>query len=188
MQQLFLPNMVMPSRPMEIRDAREALATYPNMTTEDLCRYAKHLGASAELFVDSLFMRLGERVFPMPEHERCDRALILPNGAHIRIQVKTRHSVTTSGDYVFNLRQRSERGSTGRGPYEATDFDMLAKVILSENVVRFTADWQLRQVIHISEIAELRRNPRASLDAALARLGHTDAIPGGWDHDLDLAA
>ena len=188
MMQPFLPGLTMPSRPPEIRDARTALAHYPNMRTEDLCRYAKHLGASAELFVDSLFMRLGERAFPMPEHERCDRALILPNGTPIRIQVKTRHAVTINGDYVFNLRQRSERGATGRGPYEATDFDMLAKVILSENVVRFTADWQHRQVIHASEIAQLRRDPRASLDAALARLGHTDAIPGGWDADLDLAA
>ena len=29
---------------------------------------------------------------------------------------------------------------------------------------------------------------RGDVDAALARLGHTDAIPCGWDGDLDLAA
>lgn len=188
MMQPFLPGLTLPPRPTEIRDARVALAHYPNMTTEDLCRYAKFLGAAAELFVDSLFMRLGERVFPMPEHERCDRTLILPNDTHVRVQVKTRHTVTSRGDYVFNLRQRSERGSTGRGPYDIADFDMLAMVVLRENVVRFSADWHLRQVVHASEIPELRRHPRRSLDAALARLGHTDAIPGNWNDDLDLAA
>lgn len=188
MHQPYLPGMPMPPRPTESRDARTALASYPNVTTEDLCRYAKFLGASAELLVDSLFMRLGERAFPMPEHERCDRALILPNGTPIRIQVKTRHTQNDRGDYIFTLRQRSERGCTGRGPYEPQDFDILAMAVLTENVIRFTADWHLRQVIHASEITELRRNPRRSLDAALARLGHTDAIPGGWDGDLDLAA
>jgi hypothetical protein len=188
MQQLFLPNMLMPSRPTEIRDAREALATYPKMSTPDLCRYAKFLGSAAELLVDSLFMRLGERVYPMPEHERHDRVLILPDDTPVRVQVKTRHSVNATGDYVFNLKQRSERGATGRGPYAATDFDILAMVILAEGVVRFTADWHSRHVVRVSEIAELRRTPRASLDAALARLGHIDAIPGGWGHNLDLAA
>jgi hypothetical protein len=188
MHQLYLPGIIMPARPTEIRDARAALASYPDMTTEDLCRYAKWLGASAELLVDALLMRLGERVYPMPEHERHDRVLSLPDGTPVRIQVKARHSMTTSGDYVFNLRQRSERGATGRGPYEVTDFDMLAMVVLAEGVVRFTADWQSRHVIHVSEIPALRRAPRASLDEALARLGHARAIPGGWDADLDLAA
>lgn len=186
--QPFLPGLTMPPRPTETRDARVALARYPDMTTEDLCRYAKFLGASAELLVDSLFMRLGERVFPMPEHERFDRALMLPDGTAVRVQVKTRHSVSVGGDYVFNLRQRSERGATGRGPYDSCDFDILAMVVLSEGAVRFTADWQLRQVIYRSEIAELRRHPRASLDEALARLGHADAIPGGRPGTLDVAA
>ncbi len=186
--QLLLPGFTPPDRPAEIRDAREALAAYPETPVADLCRHAKILGRAAEQLVDSLLTRLGERVYPADEHERHDRLLILPDGASLRIQVKTRHSQSPNGDYIFTLRQRSERGCTGRGPYRPEDFDILATVILSENVVRFSADWQLRQVIHVSEIAELRRNPRASLDAALARLGHTDAIPGGWDHDLDLAA
>jgi hypothetical protein len=186
--QLLLPGFTPPDRPAEIRDAREALAAYPETPVADLCRHAKILGRAAEQLVDSLLTRLGERVYPADEHERHDRLLILPDGASLRIQVKTRHTQSLNGDYIFTLRQRSERGCTGRGPYRPEDFDILATVILSENVVRFTADWQLRQVIHVSEIAHLRRNPRASLDAALARLGHTDAIPGGWDQDLDLAA
>jgi hypothetical protein len=187
--QLLLPGFTPPDRPAEIRDAREALATYPDTPVADLCRHAKILGHAAEQLVDSVLSRLGERVYPADEHERHDRLLILPSGVSLRIQVKARHSQAENGDFVFTLRQRSERGCTGRGPYQPQDFDILAAVILSENVVRFTADWQLRQVIHVSEIAELRRNPRASLDAALVRLGHTDAIPGGgWDRDLDLAA
>ena len=186
--QLYFPGMPMPPRPAEIRDAREALASYPHMTTEDLCRHAKILGHAAEQLVDSILTRLGERVYPAAEHERHDRLLILPSGISLRLQVKARHTQAETGDYIFTLRQRSERGCTGRGPYQPEDFDILAMVVLSEGVVRFTADWQLRQVIHASEILALRRNPRMSLDAALARLGHKDAIPGGWNADLDFAA
>lgn len=185
--QLSFPNVVLPLRPAETRDARRALSTYPDMPTSDLCRYAKHLGNSAELLVDSVFMRLGERAFPVPEHERHDRLLVLPDDTLVRVQVKARHTLT-GGDYVFNLKQRSERGATGRGPYEVQDFAVLALVVLPEAAVRFTADWHSRHVIHLSEIPALRRNPRASLDEALARLGHADAIPGGWPTPLDLAA
>jgi len=190
MTQLLLPGITLPTRPAETRDAREALAAYPDMSTEDLCRYAKWLGASAEMTLDALFMRLGERVFPAPEHERHDRVWILPDGTPIRIQVKTRHSQTSSGAYVFNLKQRSARGSTGKGPYLPEDFDLLAMVILTENVVAFTADWQTRHVIEPGEIPALRRHPRATLDAALMRLGHAHAIPGRVDGPdwLDLAA
>lgn len=61
-------------------------------------------------------------------------------------------------------------------------------VVLTENVVAFTADWQTRHVIEPGEIPALRRHPRATLDAALMRLGHAHAIPGNWGPDLDLAA
>lgn len=60
--------------------------------------------------------------------------------------------------------------------------------VLTEGLVRVSADWHLRQIIHASEIPELRRNPRQSLDEALARLGHADAVPGGWPTPVDLAA
>ena len=188
-QQLFLPGIILPTRPAEPRYARNALAAYPDMPTEDLCRYAKWLGASAEMTVDALFLRLGERIFPAPEHERHDRVWILPDGTPLRIQVKTRHSQAANGSFIFNLRQRSARGSTGKGPYLPEDFDLLAMVILTENVVAFTADWQTRHVIQPGEIPALRRHPRATLDAALMRLGHAQAIPGHVDGpDLNLAA
>ncbi|MEO3480504.1 hypothetical protein AAFO90_22940 [Phaeobacter sp. CAU 1743] len=189
-QQLFLPGIIMPTRPAEPRDARNALAAYPDMSTEDLCRHAKILGHSAELVVASILMRLGERDYPALEYERHDRVLFLPGDTPLRIQVKTRHTRTPTGDYVYNLRQRSERGATGRGPYSAEDFDILAMVALPEMAVRFTADWQTRHTIYASEFSELRRNPRASLDAALMRLGHANAIPGAVDGPdwLDLAA
>jgi hypothetical protein len=187
MQQLLLPGFTPPARPLEVRDARLALASYPDTPAHELCRYAKVLGRSAEYLVDSTLTRLGERVYQADEHERHDRLLVLPCGANLRMQVKARHIRSQSGDYVFNLHQRSERGCTGRGPYQPEDFDILATVVLSENVVRFSADWHMRQVIYASEIAELRRNPRASLDAALARLGLAHAVPNGLDRDLDLA-
>lgn len=189
-QQPFLPGIVPPVRPAQTHDARNALASYPDMPLDDLCRYAKVLGHSAELVVASILMRLGERDFPAPEFERHDRVLFLPGDTPLRIQVKTRHTRTPAGDYVFNLKQRSERGATGRGPYSAEDFDILAMVALPEMAVRFTADWQTRHTIYASEFPELRRNPRASLDAALMRLGHAHAIPGRADEPawLDLAA
>jgi hypothetical protein len=187
-QQPFLPGIVPPVRPAKTHDARNALASYPDMPLGDLCRYAKILGHSAELVVASILMRLGERDFPAPEFERHDRVLFLPGDKPLRIQVKTRHTRTPAGDFLFDLKQASERGVTGRGPYSMADFDILAMVALPEMVVRFTADWQTRHTIYASECPDLRRNPRQSLDAALARLGHTDAIPGGWDGDLDLAA
>lgn len=116
MHQPYLPGMTMPPRPTESRDARTALATYPAMSIEDLCRHAKPLGRAAELLVDSALVRLGERVYPADEHERHDRLLLLPSGASLRLQVKTRHTQNDRGDYIFTLRQRSERGCTGRGP------------------------------------------------------------------------
>jgi hypothetical protein len=187
LMQLLLPGITAPTRPAEARDARVALAAYPDTPTFELCRYAKVLGRAGEQLVDSMMTRFGERAYPADEHERHDRLLLLPDGTPLRMQIKTRHAQAENGDYVFNLHQRSERGCTGRGPYQPEDFDILAMVVLSENVVRFTADWHRRQVIRGCEIAELRRNPRASLDAALARLGHVAAIPGGWGPDLDLA-
>lgn len=188
-QQLFLPGIVPPIRPTDTHNARCALASYPDIPLGELCRYAKILGHSAEILVDSILMRLGERVFPTPEFERHDRVLFLPDDTPVRIQVKTRHTRSPAADYVFNLKQASERGATGRGPYSATDFDILAMVALPEMAVRFTADWQSRHTIYASEFPELRRNHRASLDAALMRLGHGHAIPGRVDGpDLDLAA
>ena len=190
MTQLLLPGITLPTRPAEPRDARDALAAYPDMSTQDLCRYAKILGHSAELVVASILMRLGERDYPALEYERHDRVLFLPGDTPLRLQVKTRHTRTPAGDYVFNLRQRSERGATGRGPYSAEDFDILAMVALPEMAVRFTADWQTRHTIYASEIPELRRHPRESLDEALMRLGYANAIPGRVDQSgwLDLAA
>jgi hypothetical protein len=179
MQQPYLPGIQPPTRPAENRDARLALASYPAMSTEMLCRYAKHLGHAAELLVDSVLMRLGERAYPAAEFERHDRLLLLPDGVPIRIQVKARHCRTQTGAYVFNLQQRSARGCSGKGPYQPQDFELLAMVVLAEGVVHFTAAWQNRHVVEPGEIPTLRRHPRASLDAALAQLGHISAIPGG---------
>lgn len=189
-RQPFLPGIVPPVRPAEAHGARHALAAYPDIPPSELCRYAKILGHSAEILVDSILMRLGERVFPTPEFERHDRVLFLPDDTPVRIQVKTRHTRSPVGDYIFNLKQASERGATGRGPYSAADFDILAMVALPEMAVRFTADWQTRHTIFARELPELRRHPRGSLDEALARLGHAHAIPGRVDGPdwRDLAA
>lgn len=56
--QLLLPGFTPPDRPAEIRDAREALAAYPDTPVADLCRHAKILGRAAEQLADSLLTRL----------------------------------------------------------------------------------------------------------------------------------
>ena len=58
-------------------DPRAELAAYPDIPAPALCRHAKRLGKAAELLVDSLLTRLGERVFPVDEHEPFDRILWL---------------------------------------------------------------------------------------------------------------
>ena len=166
-QQPFLPGITLPTRPAETRDARDALAAYPDMSTEDLCRYAKILGHSAELVVASILMRLGERDYPALEYERHDRVLFLPGDTPLRIQVKTRHTRTPAGDYVFNFTAEiAERGATGaRSVIRRRTSIFLAMVALPEMAValhRGLAD--ARHTIYASEIPELSP-PSTAADA-----------------------
>jgi hypothetical protein len=155
--------------------AREALADYPDIAAEDLCRHAKRLGKAAEMLVDSVLVRLGERVFPADEHEPFDRILWLPERP-LRIQIKARHR--RLGElWLFNVTRGYQRGPTGTRPYDIDDFDLLALVALPEGVVKFTTGGAPRYRIHQREIPALRARPRDSLDAALRALGLDEAIP-----------
>ena len=171
----FAPAPVARPAPPALPDARTALAGYPDIAAEDLCRHAKRLGKSAELLVDSLLMRLGERVFPTDEHEPFDRILWLPERP-LRLQIKARHR-RVGELWLFNVTRGYQRGPTGTRPYGIDDFDLLALVALPEGVVKFTTGGAPRHRIHQREIAGLRARPRDSLDAALRALGLDAAVP-----------
>lgn len=156
-------------------EARETLAAYPDLPAADLCRHAKRLGKAAELLVDSLLMRLGERVLPVDEHEPFDRILWLP-GRPLRLQVKARHRCSGHA-WLFNVTRGYGRSPEGVRPYGDDDFDILALVVLPEGVVKFVLPGAAHHRIHRREIAGLRARPRDSLDAALSALGLDAAIP-----------
>jgi len=174
--QFLLPGFQPPPPPPECRDARADLRDYPDIPGRVMCQYAKQLGAAGELLFDSLMMRLGERALPCAEHEPFDRVLWLPDGL-VRVQIKTRHTAT--GDsYVFDIKKGYQRGPTGTKPYDPSEFDLLALVILPEGVIHFTAEWRQTHRIRLSEIPRLRARPGGSLAAALDRLGITKtAVP-----------
>ncbi|MGI3211014.1 hypothetical protein ACROSR_07850 [Roseovarius tibetensis] len=174
-QQLPLPGFQLPERPSEARNARAALARYPDLEGPTLCRYAKLLGKSGELLFDSLMMRLGERVVPADEHEHFDRVLWLQD-IFLRVQIKTRN-VPSGAGFHFEIRKGYQRGPAGTKPYARTDFDLLALVVLPESVIKFTAEWRASHVVAASEIPGLRQRPRQSFDTALGDLGLSEAIP-----------
>lgn len=171
--QFLLPGFQPPAPPPELREAREALRDYPDISGTVMCRYGKQLGTAGELLFDSLMMRLGERSIRCDEHEAFDRILWLPDGL-VRVQIKTRHSMT--GDsYVFDIKKGYQRGPTGTKPYERSDFDLLALVVLPEGVIRFTHEWRGSHRIRMSEIPHLRARPAESLLQALDGMGLTGA-------------
>ncbi|MGY6412030.1 MAG: hypothetical protein ACXIUV_13540 [Alkalilacustris sp.] len=151
------------------------MAAYPDLPAADLCRHAKRLGTAAELLVDSVLMRLGERVLPVDEHEPFDRILWLP-GRPLRLQVKARHRCSGHA-WLFNVTRGYGRSPEGVRPYGEDDFDILALVVLPEGVVKFVLPGAAHPRIHRREIAGLRARPRDSLDAALSALGLDAAIP-----------
>ena len=175
MHQPFLPGLTPPPRPALARDARAALAQYPDVAPGDLCTHAKILGHAGERLVDCVLATLGERVIAAPEHEQFDR-LVWLDTCLLRMQIKTRH-VPTGDSYDFIVRRGYQRGPDGTRPYDRGDFDMLALVALPHFVVKFTSEWHHAHRITAAEIPGLRRSPRASFDDALRDLGLHDAIP-----------
>ena len=179
--QLTLPGFALASTPLPrhgtgpATEARAALADYPDIPAAELCRHAKRLGKAAELLVDSLLVRLGERAFPADEHEPFDRILWLP-GRPLRVQIKSRHR-RLGALWPFEVRKGYQRAPEGTRPYGADEFDLLALVVLPEAVVKFVPAGGVRHSIHQREIPGLRARPRASLDAALRALGRDAAVP-----------
>lgn len=145
------------------------LWSYPDLSTQTLCTHAKLLGHAGECLADSLLSRFGLLSIPLPEMSPADR-LVLHPARPLRLQVKTT-STRRGTAWQFNIQRGYAHAPSGIRPYEAGAFDLLALVVLPENVVRFTAELRPRHRIAQAEIAALRAKPRASLEEALLSLG-----------------
>jgi len=150
------------------------LLQFPDVDTDTRRYHGKQYGRAGELLVESVFLSLGLQSVGVAEHSPFDCVVFLEQGV-LRVQVKT---VTRprGGCFNFNVSRGYHRSPAGVRKYSDNDFDLLALVCLSENVVKFTADRRRSQSIGVEEIAALRRQPGASFEAALADIG-VDQMP-----------
>lgn len=163
----------------------ETLWPYPDCSTESLQHNAKPIGQAGELFVDSMLTRFGLTVLALPENQPSDR-LVLVGDVALYLQVKT---VTrpNGGRYGFQIARGYHRAPSGVRPYDPDAFDLLALVVLPENVVMFTAERRGHHGIPVRAIPSLRARPRDTLEEALRHLGVP--LPGAWpSHPCDRAA
>lgn len=159
---LNLPPAMMP------RPACGDLRNWPNVSADAVCRHAKALGAAGEALVDAQLLCFGELAVPVGEFFPFDR-LILRVPRPIRVQIKT-VILPSTGGYAVEPRKGYRGSPAGMRPYAASDFDLLAVVVLREGVIRYTVEKARRYTIPFSAIDRLRRDPRGSFDAALADL------------------
>lgn len=151
----------------------DTLWQYPNCAALTLKQNAKALGHAGELFVDSVFARLGLHASTVSEGLPYDR-LLLVDGEGIRVQVKTTTN-TQSGAFRFTATQGYHRSPAGVRPYAEDAFDILALVALPENAVFFTTSKALTHGIPVAQVPMLRARPQITLTQALRSLGH--AVP-----------
>ncbi len=151
------------------------LLQFPEIDTETLRYHGKQFGRAGELLVESTLLRFGLQSVSLPEHLPFDYAVLHERGL-IRVQVKTA-SRLRDGRYHFTISKGYHRSPAGVRGYSQADYDLLALVGLSENVVKFTADRRRSQSIGVEEIEELRRRPGASFEYALEELGVDQMAP-----------
>ncbi len=154
-----------------------ALRDFPNVPRQALSKNAKWIGRAGELLVESVLLRIGLVSAQLPEFMPADCIVYHPV-AFLSVQIKT-CSKPRDGAFRFNISKGYHRSPNGVRRYDRGDYDLLALVALSENVVKFTADRQQTQSFQCAEIAKLRAYPRRSLDDALEEIGlaDCDALP-----------
>ena len=164
--QLDFPDLMLPAT-VSLPDTTD-LRDWPNVPASVVCRHAKALGAAGEALFDSQMHCFGEIAAPVPEAFPFDRILVRAPQL-LRVQIKT---VIMPCDHGYKVEPRKGYRGSPRGMrrYEENDFDLLAIVILRENVIRYETGNAPRHYIPLSAIDGLRRNPRASFDAALSYL------------------
>jgi len=172
---LLLP---VPHAPRSVTTADIAeLRRFPDVSPEAKTVFAKRFGTAAEQLCDSTLTRLGFEPFPAPEFAPYDRVVRIDD-ADLRLQIKVRLSAE-GGRFAFRVVHGNPRQSPGVRAYPDDAFDIVALVVLHENVVKFTASKAQRQCITLSEVAALRANPFASLEAALRELELAEAPSAG---------
>lgn len=154
-----------------------ALRDFPHVSRHALSQNAKWIGRAGELLVESVLLRIGLVSAQLPEFMPADCIVYHPSRL-LSVQVKT-CSRPRDGAFHFNVSKGYHRSPTGVRRYDRGDYDLLALVALSENVVKFTADRQQTQSFQAAEVARLRAYPRRSLDAALEEhgLASRNAVP-----------
>jgi hypothetical protein len=160
---------VLPAHPASAAAPHLSLWTYPDCPTETLNRHAKMVGAAGELLFDSHMARLGLLSCPLPETLPADRLLVVGDRG-LRVQVKaTTHA--QAGAYRFSASRGYNRAPGGVQPYAADAFDLLALVVLPENVIAYTTSRRTCHGIPVRAIPGLRAHPRDTLEEALRDLG-----------------
>jgi len=145
------------------------LRDFPHVPRRALSANAKWIGRAGELLVESVLLRIGLVSAQLPEFMPADCIVYHPD-ALLRVQIKT-CSKPRNGAFHFNISKGYHRSPTGVRRYDRGDFDLLALVALSENVVNFTADRRQAQSFSVADVSELRDHPRRSLDDALETIG-----------------
>ncbi|SFO38477.1 hypothetical protein SAMN04487859_13711 [Roseovarius lutimaris] len=160
LEKLFEPQIPPPGH--DLRD-------FPHVPRRALSANAKWIGRAGELLVESVLLRIGLVSAQLPEFMPADCIVYHPD-ALLRVQIKT-CSKPRNGAFHFNVSKGYHRSPTGVRPYDRSDYDLLALVALSENVVRFTADRRQTQSFLVADVPGLRAYPRRSFDDALEGIG-----------------
>ncbi|MEQ5828861.1 hypothetical protein J3456_15970 [Sulfitobacter sp. NFXS29] len=151
------------------------LLQFPQIDTDALRYHGKQFGRAGELLVESVLLSVGVQSVSVAEHLPFDCLVFLSQGV-LRVQVKTA-TRPRANCFNFNISRGYHRSPGGVRGYAEDDYDLLALVCLSENVVKFTADRRRSQIIGIDEIEVLRRRPGSSFESALADLGVDQMAP-----------
>ncbi len=159
LEDLFAP--IFPPQNLDLR-------CFPDVSSDALKAHGKELGRAGELLVESTLLRIGLSSVSVAEHLPFDCVLLHSDGL-IRIQVKTA-ARPRNACYNFNISRGYHRSPGGVRDYADTDFDLLALVALSDNVVKFSADRRRSQSVGIDEVGTLRQQPGASFHRALEEL------------------
>ena len=162
-----LPGLLMDtanSRP----SAKDELQNWPNISSETVCRHASLFGAAGEAFFDFQMLLFGEVSMNVTESLPYDR-LLMRQPFSLRVQVKSLVIPRENG-YRIIPKCGCRRSSSGMRAYHEDDYDLLAVVLLQENVAFYTAEKAPRIMIPFADIEQLRRRPRATFDAALQSL------------------
>lgn len=156
-------------------EPHQNLLQFPKIDTETLRSNGKQYGRAGELLVESVLLSVGVQSVSVAEHLPFDCVVFLSQGV-LRVQVKTA-TRPRANCFHFNVSHGYHRSPGGVRRYAENDYDLLALVCLSENVVKFTADRRRSQAIGVEEVERLRRRPGASFETALSELGVDQQAP-----------